>query len=594
MALNEKLIPHLSYIWKILGKKRLLQFSGLLLLMILSVFVEMISLGAIVPFLSALTDPQSLMELDYLKPVLDYLKITTHDQLLLWITLLFIAAAVLASIIRISLLLVNTKLSASMAIQLRTEIYRRTLYRPYAFHINHNSSDLISILVEKVNVVINAGILHVLLLITATLTSLSIIATILIIDPVVALLSFLILGGGYLLIGFYSRKKLKINSKMMSTYQPIAIKHIQEGIGGIRDVILDHSQENYLKNYNSAVKKVQYAMSSNAIISQLPKTVLELIGIVLIAGLAYYLTTSGGGALPVLGALALGSQRLLPALQQIYYSWSTISGNQKSIMDTASYLALAQTIAPKDKTLPPIEFNEMVELKEIQFQYTNAEKMALQEISLSIQKGSTVGFIGETGSGKSTLLDIIMGLLTPSHGELTIDHVVIDNHNRHKWQEHIAHVPQNIYLSDATIMENIAFGVPLDEINQEKVKEAAQRAHLDHFIETLPDRYHTEVGERGIQLSGGQRQRIGIARALYRDAALIVFDEATSALDDQTETMVMEAINSLDKELTILIIAHRVTTLKNCDIIYKLSNSTVVDSGTYETLCLNSSEVRHP
>lgn len=587
---QQKLMTNIIALWSFLGKKRLLQFTALFMLMLLAVFAEMVSLGAVVPFLSALTDPDMLMEKSWFQPIVHLLGVQAADELLLPLTLAFIAAALISAGLRVLLLWVNSRLTASMSIQLRTALYRRALYSSYEFHLASNSSDLITLVTQKIGLATGAGIMHVLMLVVALMTSAAIILTLLLIDPLVAVLTFGVLGGGYVLIGFVSRNMLKRNSRVVAQNQPLAVKQLQEGIGGIRDVILDQTQEAFLKNYSGYVQKSEVAGRKNGIISQFPKYVLELIGIMLIAGLAYFLQLQGKAALPILGALALGAQRLLPSLQQAYFSWSTIAGAQTAIAEVADYLDDESAQIVKTENRLPISFQKSIELDHISFKYAGTGTNVLNNVSLSIPKGSRVGFIGETGSGKSTLLDVIMGLLTPGGGKMLIDGVDIDADNCKSWQKHIAHVPQSIYLSDTTILENIAFGVPVEQIDTERAITAAKKAHLHHFINELPKAYKTFVGERGVQLSGGQRQRIGIARALYKQVDVIVFDEATSALDDATEKSVIEAINSLDEDLTVLMIAHRLSTLKGCDVIYKLSHGKIVEFGSYEQVCSKNTE----
>jgi len=294
----------------------------------------------------------------------------------------------------------------------------------------------------------------------------------------------------------------------------------------------------------------------------------------LIAALAYSLAQQVDGiamAIPFLGALALGAQRLLPVLQQAYGSWTQINSGRSSLKDT---LELLDQPLPDYANQPVLQmpFNQNIILKQLGFRYGEQAPYVLKNINLTISKGSRVGFIGTTGSGKSTLLDIIMGLLQPTDGTLEIDGKAITVGNHRAWQAHVAHVPQSIFLADSTIEENIAFGIPRDQINHSRVKRAAQQAQISDSIESWPKQYQTFVGERGIRLSGGQRQRIGIARALYKEADVIIFDEATSALDSETEQAVMQAIEGLGKELTLLIIAHRLTTLKNCTKIVELSD----------------------
>jgi ATP-binding cassette subfamily B protein len=325
--------------------------------------------------------------------------------------------------------------------------------------------------------------------------------------------------------------------------------------------------------FRNADLPMRRARGDNVIVGASPRYFVEALGMALMAFLAYLLTRRAEGistAIPVLGALVLGAQRLLPALQQVYGAWSGIQGGRAALRDTLELLDQPLPEYAQQTSVEPMPFSSKIELHQISFRYSTDTPVVLGDINLVIPKGSRVGFVGKTGSGKSTLVDVVMSLLRPTQGHISIDGVPLGPHNERAWQTHIAHVAQDIFLSDGTIAENIAFGLPKDQIDRHKVHAAAKRAQISEFIEELPLKYETAVGERGVRLSGGQRQRIGIARALYRNADVIVFDEATSALDLGTERAVMESIESLDRQLTILIIAHRLSTLRNCNEIVEL------------------------
>ncbi|NTV91153.1 MAG: ABC transporter ATP-binding protein, partial [Clostridiales bacterium] len=282
--------------------------------------------------------------------------------------------------------------------------------------------------------------------------------------------------------------------------------------------------------------------------------------------------------------LALGSQRMLPALQQLYGGWSSLQGNSVSmeeVLDLLDQPVQEINVEEQQKALP---FERLLALRKLSFRYTPDAPEVLREIDLEIPKGSRIGFIGTTGSGKSTLLDIVMGLLEPTSGAVEVDGTPVILNNRRSWQKHIAHVPQTIFLSDASLEENIALGVPKNKIDKERVRQAARQAQIADIIESWPKQYETVVGERGVRLSGGQRQRIGIARALYKQADVIIFDEATSALDNQTEAAVMQAIEDLHEGLTVLIIAHRLTTLRACDTVVELENGSIKTTTSYEEI----------
>jgi ATP-binding cassette subfamily B protein len=320
-------------------------------------------------------------------------------------------------------------------------------------------------------------------------------------------------------------------------------------------------------------------------LSQSPRYGIEAFGMILIVVLAYSIAQEAGGlikSIPMLGALALCAQRTLPVLQQAYSSWTSIRINQASLQDTLDLLDQPLPSYAFQLATQQLPFNHSISLKQLDFRYSQQTPYVLKQINLTIAKGSRVAIIGTTGSGKSTLLDIVMGLLQPTGGVLIIDDEIVTSVNQRSWQAHIAHVPQAIFLADSTIEENIAFGVPKNQIDHRRVRQAAQQAQLTESIQKWPDKYQTYVGERGVRLSGGQRQRIGIARALYKQADVIIFDEATSALDNETEQAVMQSIESLSKDLTILIIAHRLTTIKNCTQIIELGEGVIKKIGNFE------------
>ena len=317
----------------------------------------------------------------------------------------------------------------------------------------------------------------------------------------------------------------------------------------------------------------------------------------LIASLAYALSLQAGGvsaALPVLGALALGAQRLLPALQLIYSSWAFIVGTRMSQIGLLEMLDqpypdhLPHTQLPK-----PIQLHKCIEFREVGFRYGPVGPHVIKKLNLTILKGSRVGIVGSTGSGKSTVIDLLMALLLPTEGTISVDGNVLNGLGIRDWQRSIAHVPQAIFLADTTLAENIAFGVPRTAIDMQRVKKAAAQAQIAEFIEATSDGYDVLVGERGVRLSGGQRQRIGIARALYKQAKVLIFDEATSALDSATEQSIMSSIEGLDRDLTILMIAHRLTTVRNCDVIVQLEAGELVAHGTYDELLAFSPSFQH-
>lgn len=584
---NKSIIQLLKRLWFHIGTHRRRQFWQLLVLMLLTSFAEIFSIGAVLPFLAVLTAPERVFARHEIQPIIQMLGLTGPSQLLLPLTVIFGVAAISSGAMRLLLLWASTRLSFAAGADLGISIYTRTLHQPYSIHCARNSSEVISGISSKAGGVIYNIIVPTLSLISASVMLISILIALLSIEPVIASLAF----GGFGLIYFFiigiTRKKLLIDSNCMARESVEVIKSLQEGLGGIRDVLIDGSQFTYCQIYRNADLRLRRAQGNTVFIGTSPRYIMEAFGMLLIVVLAYSLAQQSDGvakAIPILGALALGAQRLLPVLQQAYGSWTTIQSGQVSLQDT---LELLDQPLPEyiDKPIAnPLPFNKTIHLKKVSFRYSYQMPYVLKQLNLSIVKGSRVGFIGVTGSGKSTLLDIIMGLLQPTDGTIEIDGQAITFANNRSWQAHIAHVPQAIFLADSSIEENIAFGVPKDQIDFQRVRQAAQQAQIAESIESWPDQYQTFVGERGIRLSGGQRQRIGIARALYKKADVIIFDEATSALDNETEQAVMQAIEGLSKDLTLLIIAHRLSTLKNCTQIVELGEGGIKRVGSYQDI----------
>jgi ATP-binding cassette subfamily B protein len=397
-----------------------------------------------------------------------------------------------------------------------------------------------------------------------------------------------------------SKRLLIRNSALQSRLQQALIKALQEGLGAIRDVLLDGSQAFYVGLYQKSDRRLWRILATNNLVSIVPRYVMEAIGLLIIATLAYSVAKQPGGlvdAIPALGAFALGAQRLLPVLQQIYSGVAAIRSHKSALEGVLGLLA--QPLPRTSRTHGPrvLSLREGVRLHAVSFRYFLAGPVILDDIMLEIKRGARVGIVGATGSGKSTLLDILMGLLPPSSGTVLIDGAPLYNMEgtdlAQDWRAMIAHVPQSIFLADVSIAENIALGVPRNLINKDRLIVAASQACVDEFVQKMPLGYETLVGERGVRLSGGQRQRLGIARALYKQAAFIVFDEATSALDGETETEVMAAINNLSSDLTLVIVAHRRSTLKNCDQIIEVKNGRIEQLGSYAALATrNESQTR--
>lgn len=581
-------LPYLvRALWNHLTPRRRRQVILLSGLMLLSALAEVVSLGAILPFLGALMDPKGVYAHPVIQPIAAALGIGSPEELIFPITVLFIAATLVASAIRMMLLWASTRLGFAAGADLGIAVYGHTLHQPYSEHLEKNSSDVISGILHKVNGTVFGVLLPMLTLISSSLMLVAILAALIAIHPLVASVSALGFGGSYALISWRARKHLQQTSRDIVEEQTRIIKALQEGLGGIRDVLLDGTQAYYCDLYRRADQNFRRAQAGNTFISLSPRYLIEAVGIVLIACLTYGLSRSASGvasAMPVLGALALGAQRLLPALQQVYHSWASITGNHAALSDTIELLDQASARTSAEVPAQPVVFRQGIALRGVHFRYARSPQWVLQDINLEIPKGARVGIVGTTGSGKSTLMDLLMGLLSPTQGAVHVDGAPLAESQLPSWQRLVAHVPQSIYLADGTIAENIAFGVAREAIDMERVKESARQARLSDFIETRPQGFNERVGERGIRLSGGQRQRIAIARALYKRKSVLFFDEATSALDYETEKSVMEAVNGLDRELTVIMVAHRLSSLQHCDFIVELEKGRLSQAGSYAQL----------
>ncbi len=574
-------------LWQHLTKQRKKQFFLLLILMILASALEVVSIGAVVPFLGALTSPEQVFQHHLAQHLIQTLEITNPNQLLLPLTIIFVMAIIVSAIVRLLLLYVSIKLSYATGADLSIDIYRRTLYQNYSIHTSRNSSEIINSIITKTNTVIVGILMPLLTLISSVVIMIGIISIVFTINVEVALIVFSIFTFLYWVINFFTRKSVQKNSQLIADQSTQMVKSLQEGLGGIRDVLIDGTQEFYCKLYQSADLSLRRASGDNIFIGSSPRYLMEAIGMVLIAILAYFLTlqeSGAGEAIPILGALAIGAQKLLPALQHVYASYISIKGSKSSFIDVLNLLDQPLPHSVAQDLINSILFKQEIVFKGLSFRYAKDTPWILKNVNLSFKKGEKIGFIGVTGSGKSTLLDILMGLLTPTSGELLIDGVAVTQQNRRAWQSHISHVPQSIYLADSTIQENIAFGIDPEKIKECKVVQAAQQAKISEMIDNLKNKYKAFVGEQGVQLSGGQRQRIGIARALYKDSSVLIFDEATSALDKQTEKEIMQQIAKLKGNQTIFIVAHNLTTLKQCDRIIRINTDHTIEQVKYDDL----------
>ena len=577
ISLNTLVLNLYFYIRKNRLKK--IYLSGLLIF--LTALFESLTLALIGPFLTSISKPELLTQNKYITFIFNNYGFLFFNQIVLLCILLFCVVAFFAAICRVSSLWLNTRLAATIGSDLSCDAYKKTLYQDYIVHINRNSSEIISAITTHVNYTV-LFLNQILQLLTSIVATTFIIFTLLIVNWKIALLLSTLCGTLYLLIAFFTKPKLKRNSRLITSKSRDQLKVLQEGLGGIRDIILGNLQEDYLTKYKSAERPMRRYLADNLFMGASPRYIIESFGIITVALVSLFLLNNSQvksfeNIIPVIGTFALAGQRLIPSLQQIYTNFSGMRSNSASVRSLLNILSQEITYNNfKNKTFRHEKFVwNNLSLRKIQFRYPSSLNYTFERLNLDIHKGDKIGIVGSTGSGKTTLIDLIMGYLKPSSGNIFLDdkplHRKNDRSQINKWQNVISYVPQKIYLKDDSIARNITMISSDEQINFELLQEVCKKAQLNEFIDNLERKYDTYVGEDGVFLSGGQKQRIGIARALYRKSEVIFLDEATSALDMQTESELIKELSRMKNDMTIIIIAHRLETLKFCSRIINLS-----------------------
>ena len=561
-------ISLLRIAWRHLPAGRRRSIVLLLVLVLASGFAELVSIGAILPFLTLLAQFEGDAVPQWLRPWSDRFGLTSRGDVIIAATAVLALTAILAATVRLQLARISQKFVFGAAYDLGVRVFDKALRQPYPYHVARNSSDIVAD-INKAQILAPGLFLPVVQATGAAFIAFVIVVGLLVIDTTVALAA----GAGFALIYgmviFKSRAMLRRNSIIIAEAWAKRLKAANEALGGIRDITLDRTYDVFVERFRTVERALSSAQFQSSYRSAAPRFVVEGAGIVLLAVIAAVLTLSDrgfAGALPVLGVLALGAQRLLPLVQSIYAGWVAASASQEMLRDLVATLELPDPPAQRtENPWPHAGLRAGIAFQDVDFAYPGTTGTVIKDANFRIGPGDRIGIVGTSGSGKTTLMDLLLGLHLPTDGTIAIDQVALDTANLGAWRGKVAHVPQHIFLSDTTIGENIAFGTPRESIDWERVTDAAKRASLLPFIDSLPDRFGTIVGERGVRLSGGQRQRIGIARALYKSAAVLVLDEATSALDSATEAEVNAAIRGLDRKLTIVVISHRASSVAVCD-----------------------------
>ncbi len=562
------------------------QFRAFLLLIMILIMalLDMIGVVSILPFMAVLTNPvliETNLILNSMFKFSNIFGVENNEQFLFFLGVLVFLLLVISLIFKAFTTYVQVRFVALREYSIGKRLVEGYLHQPYSWFLSRNSADLGKTILSEVNEVIGNGISPLMELIAKSAVAIALIILLIITDPKLALIVGFSLGSVYWAIFIFLKSYLKrIGKERLRNNQQRFIS-VSEAFGAAKEVKIGGLEEVYIKKFSESSQNFAQNQASSLVISQLPRFILEAIafgGIMLI--ILYMMMKTGGfnNALPIISLYVFAGYRLMPALQQIYGSFTQLTFIGPSINILSNDIKNLK-IYNSNQDQGVLSLNKSIRLKNICYSYPNTSRIALKNININIPAKSIVGLVGTTGSGKTTAVDIILGLLEPQKGTIEIDGHIITKKNSRSWQRSVGYVPQHIYLADDTIAANIAFGVDPKNMNQEDIERASKIANLHEFVVSeLSEKYKTTIGERGVRLSGGQRQRIGIARALYHKPKVLILDEATSALDNQTEKLVMDAVKNISKDVTIIMIAHRLNTVKNCDIIYKLENGEVINN----------------
>ncbi len=569
-------------------RKLIYVFFGVLLLGLL----ELAGIGSIMPFLSVASNPELVETNRYLRWAYETGGFDSSDAFLFALGFAVVIFLVFSNGMKALVYYMNTRYTTMRQHSLSLRLFRHYLYQPYTFFLDKNSSELMKNILNEVGVLLNGALMPLLELFTSIVITLLIVTMLVLIDPILALLTILVIGSAY--GGIYIAVKRRLNhlgDRRLKT-NTLKFKKVAEALGGIKDVKVTGRENFFLEDFSPSSIENARVQIKMTLFGSLPRYALEVIafgGLLMIV--LYMIRTMGNfqEAIPVVGVYAFAAYRLMPALQNIFSDLSKLRGNLPIVELIHKHLENWQEKETRDRQIAQggseLAFNESLRLDNASYSYPGTAKKVLHSQSCTIRKNTTVGFVGPTGCGKTTIVDILLGLMSPVEGEVLVDGTPLVPETLGSWQKKIGYVPQHIYLSDDTVEKNIAFGIPDKSIDKNAVIRAAKIANIHDFIESeMPQAYRTVVGERGVRLSGGQRQRIGIARALYSDPEVLVLDEATSALDGLTETVIMEAIHALSHKKTIIMVAHRLATVRECDRIFAMEQGRITDRGSWAEL----------
>lgn len=568
---------------------------------LLAALFQTLGVVSILPFMSIVMQPEIIESNRWLSWLYNSLDFTSVNSFIIFIGTLMLLIIIIGNLTSALATWLKVRFVWRKNHNISCALLKKYLSLPYVYFLTQNTADLSKNILSEVNVLTNNFLIPLIDIMVKGFVSIGILSMLLFTNVYITILSVIILGGSYALIYFYFHDKLKISGAKRLKENKLRFKTAGEALSGIKDIKVMGREDFFYHRYLRHSREFSNLQAWSSLIGVMPRYFLETIAFGGIVTLVLYFITTTGNAkevIPMISFFAFAAYRLMPALQVVFVSFTQVRFSQTTVNRIIEDLSekggfSEQFLVYEKEPIKPMPFNTSLQLKEVSYNYPNTNEPVIHNISLLIRHNTSIGLVGPTGAGKTTLVDIILGLLTPQKGEFSVDGVKIGENNILNWQKNLGYVPQHIYLSDDTIINNIAFGIPGEKINRKAVEYAARISNLhDFIISELPNGYETIVGERGIRLSGGERQRVGIARALYHDPEVLVLDEATSSLDGITESAVLEAINNVAKLKTIIIIAHRLTTVKNCDIIYLVDKGKITGQGTYDELMSSSASFR--
>ena len=593
------MIKKIIEIFSFLDKSQQKKIIYLQLLILLTALMEVLSLFAIAPFVSIIVDFEVINREGYISNIYSYLGFESPRIFLFFFALFFLCILYISNLTHMLTIWLVTTNSVKMGTTLGTRMYSFYLNREWLFHVKNNSAQLINKIAQESDRITLGIILPTILMIAKLAVSLFIVTAMIIYNPLVALIVGVILGTCYFTIWTIIKTTIMKNGIIVTLSQEKRFKLMSEGFGGIKELLISGRQGFFSNLFRHKSDEWANAVGNNQALSQIPRFIIELIAFSIIVGFILFITSIKNennfiSLLPVLSIYVLGGLKLLPAFQAIFTYLTSMKSNISAYDNIRQNLIdckeeeIKESILKKDtEILIEMDLKKELRFQNVYFKYLDKEKKnnyVVSDLNFSIKKNQTTGIVGKSGSGKSTIIDLIVGLIPPDSGKIFIDDKNLMENNKHFWQKNISLVSQSIFLSDNTIRENIAFGIRSDKIDDDQVYEVLERSQLKEYVNQLPDGINTIIGEHGVQLSGGQRQRVGIARSLYSNSKLIIFDEATSSLDGLTEAAIIKSINDIQNAKTIVIVAHRLASVKKCHKIYFVDSGKIIDSGTYQEL----------